>query len=323
LNLMTPSFPNYFNTLYDPVRSDFARGYPYSMRSGSKTGISHGLWLGSHDVDALTRLSKVSARNTDYIDVSQTVPKGSLLSLSALNLFFDKEVIGPALLLVPESDKSQSEFSDLFSGWAAKVIADHLGVGVKSGTPYVLKSSQQNPFNQLKGEFGAYKMEEELINFFQTVVLSTNDKPTIESTYLELSEKLRDRFQSTNYDCILKWCDAMHIWLDLWGRLNRNCGEDGKCAPDMSPVASRSSMGPKSVDSTCAVFTIVHNEEVFLPVWLRYYQRHVPVADMWIMDHNTVDGSTSAQHLPPDINYMRVHGDASFMPHVRGHFYCP
>lgn len=46
-NLRTPSTPYMFNTLYDAYQegSDFVRGYPYSLRAGVPTGVSHGLWM--------------------------------------------------------------------------------------------------------------------------------------------------------------------------------------------------------------------------------------------------------------------------------------
>lgn len=44
VNLMTPSTPYYFNTLYDPFRlgNDFSRGYPSSLKEGIPTAISLG-----------------------------------------------------------------------------------------------------------------------------------------------------------------------------------------------------------------------------------------------------------------------------------------
>ena len=44
-NLLTPSTPFFFNTLYDPFAegADFVRGYPFSLREGVPTAISHGL----------------------------------------------------------------------------------------------------------------------------------------------------------------------------------------------------------------------------------------------------------------------------------------
>lgn len=43
-NLLTPSTPLFFNTLYDPYAAgaDFVRGYPFSLREGCPTAISHG-----------------------------------------------------------------------------------------------------------------------------------------------------------------------------------------------------------------------------------------------------------------------------------------
>ena len=48
-NLLTPSTPFFFNTLYDPFAegADFVRGYPFSMREGAPTAISHGGCLSS------------------------------------------------------------------------------------------------------------------------------------------------------------------------------------------------------------------------------------------------------------------------------------
>lgn len=57
-NLLSPSTPFFFNTLYDPYRegADFVRGYPFSLREGVDTAISHGLWLNIPDYDAPTQV---------------------------------------------------------------------------------------------------------------------------------------------------------------------------------------------------------------------------------------------------------------------------
>ena len=67
-NLLTPSTPYFFNTLYDPYAegTDFVRGYPFSLREGVSTAVSHGLWLNIPDYDAPTQLVKPKERNTRY-----------------------------------------------------------------------------------------------------------------------------------------------------------------------------------------------------------------------------------------------------------------
>jgi len=68
-NLLCPSTPYFFNTLYDPFRegADYVRGYPFSLREGAPTAVSHGLWLNIPDYDAPTQLVKPLERNTRYI----------------------------------------------------------------------------------------------------------------------------------------------------------------------------------------------------------------------------------------------------------------
>ena len=41
-----------------------------------------------------------------------------------------------------------------------------------------------------------------------------------------------------------------------------------------------------------AVFTIVQNEGIFLPLWLAYYERYFNRQDIYVLDHNSDDGST-------------------------------
>lgn len=68
-NLLCPSTPFFFNTLYDPYTegADFVRGYPFSLREGAPTAVSHGLWLNIPDYDAPTQLVKPRERNTRYV----------------------------------------------------------------------------------------------------------------------------------------------------------------------------------------------------------------------------------------------------------------
>jgi hypothetical protein len=43
---------------------------------------------------------------------------------------------------------------------------------------------------------------------------------------------------------------------------------------------------------TRAVITIVRNERVFLPIWLRYYSKFFQAEDIYVLDHQSTDGST-------------------------------
>jgi Methyltransferase domain/Glycosyl transferase family 2 len=41
----------------------------------------------------------------------------------------------------------------------------------------------------------------------------------------------------------------------------------------------------------CAIFVMVKNESVFLPIWLKYYSRYIDGKDIYVFDHRSIDGS--------------------------------
>jgi hypothetical protein len=45
----------------------------------------------------------------------------------------------------------------------------------------------------------------------------------------------------------------------------------------------------------CALLTIVRNEPVFFPIWLRYYGRFFHPSDIYVLDHGSTDGCTSGE----------------------------
>jgi len=49
------------------------------------------------------------------------------------------------------------------------VICDHLGLGVKTGLPYIWHSKASNPFVNLKKEYKGIFWQEDIIPFFQQV----------------------------------------------------------------------------------------------------------------------------------------------------------
>ncbi|MGC2373238.1 MAG: glycosyltransferase family 2 protein [Solirubrobacteraceae bacterium] len=62
-----------------------------------------------------------------------------------------------------------------------------------------------------------------------------------------------------------------------------------------------------------AAFTIVHNESVMLPLWLDYYARHFDADDLYVLDHDSTDGSTA--DLGGRCHVVPVHREAAFDHH--------
>ncbi len=219
-NLCTPSTPFFFNTLYDPFAegADFVRGYPFSLRIGAPTAISHGLWLNIPDYDAPTQMVKPLEKNTRYVDAVLTVPHGCLYPMCGMNMAFDRELIGPAMWFgLMGEGQPLGRYDDMFAGWCSKVVCDHLGLGVKTGLPYVWHSKASNPFVNLKKEYKGIFWQEELIPFFQGVKLSP-ESTTTEECYLELAQLVRENLIGID-PYFGKVADAMETWIDAWRQM--------------------------------------------------------------------------------------------------------
>jgi reversibly glycosylated polypeptide/UDP-arabinopyranose mutase len=298
-NLVTNSTPYFFNTLYDPYRegSDFVRGYPFSLRRGVPTAISHGIWLNAPDYDAPTQLLKIDERNTLFADVTITVPAGVLYPMCSMNVAFNRKLIGVAFMQgLMGSGMPWGRYDDMFAGWASKVVSDHIGVGVKTGAPYVLHNKASNPFTNLKKEYMGLFWQEDIIAFFQRVRFSSSAK-TPEACYLELAQMIRSQL-SHLHEYFSRLAQAMEIWVQLWNQAQKGT---------LKFKPSRQKRLDISTNSY-AIFTISRNEAGYLPIWLKYYRRYFDDKDIYILDNDSDDGSTSNL----TVNVDRVHSEKYF-----------
>ena len=112
------------------------------------------------------------------------------MPMCGMNLAFDRDLIGPAMYFgLMGEGQPWGRYDDMWAGWCVKVIADHLGLGVKTGLPYIWHSKASNPFVNLRKEYKGIFWQEEIIPFFQQVEFSA-DCTTVYACYLELAEKV-------------------------------------------------------------------------------------------------------------------------------------
>ena len=298
-NLVTNSTPYFFNTLYDPYQtgSDFVRGYPFNLRQGVSTVVSHGLWLNAPDYDAPTQLLKIDERNTRFVDITQTVPAGILYSMGSMNVAFNRRLIGAAFMQgLMGKGMPWARYGDMFAGWASKVIADHLKLGVKTGSPYVTLDKASNPFTDLEKEYMGLFWQEEIIALFQQVHFSSS-AITPEQCYLELAQMIRENLTHLN-DYFYRLATAMEIWIDFWKQSQASL---------LAFQPSRRSSGQNRTGQV-AVFTIFRSDSDYLPIWLKYYQRYFLDSNIYILDVSRDDNST--MDLP--VHVQRIHSDKYF-----------
>lgn len=55
-----------------------------------------------------------------------------------------------------------------------------------------------------------------------------------------------------------------------------------------------------------AIVTMVYNEAVFLPLWLRHYTLQAEPRHCYVVDHGSDDGSTDRAGLPAGLNLVRI-----------------
>ena len=215
-NLEDPSHPHFFNTLYD---QEFVRGYPFSRREGVPTAISHGLWLNVPDFDAPTQMVKPNHKNNHYVNICQTIPEGTLFPMCGMNLGFNRELIGPAMYFGLMGDGYPwGRYDDMWAGWCAKAIIDHLGYGVKSGTPYIRHDKASHWKSNFQKEKKGIIWQEEIIPFFENINFSEDTDTTI-ACYRELAEQVRIELTSIS-EYFGKLADAMEIWIRVWEEEN-------------------------------------------------------------------------------------------------------
>ncbi|XP_020097855.1 probable UDP-arabinopyranose mutase 2 [Ananas comosus] len=225
-NLENPATPFFFNTLYDPYRegTDFVRGYPFSLRNGVDCVLSCGLLLNVADYDSPTQAAKPSERNARYVDAVLTVPIGSMMPVSGINIAFNREALGPALLpglrLPGEGKRRWETMEDIWSGLCAKAVCDHLGVGVKSGLPYVWRNEAADggsAIESLKREWEGVKLMEEVVPFFQSVQLQKT-LVKAEDCVAEIAAMVREKLGPLN-PAYAQAAAAMEEWVNLWKAL--------------------------------------------------------------------------------------------------------
>lgn len=102
-----------------------------------------------------------------------------------------RELIGPALYFgLMGEGQPIGRYDDMWAGWCSKVICDHMGVGSKTGLPYVWHSKASNPFVNLRKEYKGIFWQEDIIPFFQKMTLS-KEATTAMACYVEMAHKVR------------------------------------------------------------------------------------------------------------------------------------
>jgi hypothetical protein len=183
-----------------------------------------------------------------------------------------------------------------------------------AGVPYLpaavpnmnasLATSKQQPFFDADRTTENPNVAEESIDSLrsnQTVAAPSNVSPIASSE--ELSVKPA-RVPDSSKDAASSNATAAVESADVKRTSTKSPGGTGKLSyPKPSPKSS------------CAIFTVVRDEPILLPIWLRYYLRHASSSDLLVLDHATSDNSTAHLAAAADVTVVQLRGDPAFSPH--------
>eukprot|EP01040_Poterioochromonas_malhamensis_P007778 gene7778-8411_t len=329
-NLLTPSYSEY-NVFRHLPKMKVPKGIP--SNAAQITVFSQG--------ELLDRDTSRGWERSDHLRISN-VPSGQFFSLNVKNFAFNRKMIGSILYFgaVTRLDSTAllKGIEDIFTGWIFRVVSSVFNYGIKIGFPVVQEHLSPVEKGEDATKFTANLeigfLDSKKQQFLDDIFPFIRDLRYIINTILaavgalDVSLVLK-KYLSDRYPVIEHYSLAQGIWVTLWdGRNGGGFGlidcynphdQEGIAAPicvnRFLPIAARSSMKRENPLTTCAVFTMVRNEATFLPLWIRYYERFVPSKDIWILDHNSTDGSTDRDKIAEGINVLKLVGDVAFSPH--------
>jgi reversibly glycosylated polypeptide / UDP-arabinopyranose mutase len=197
-----------YTMAWEPTTSGvMMRGMPYLNQSRRyETIISHGLWHGIEDYDAITQLYLNRPVKDQTLLVNKMIPKGYYYQLCGMNVSFKREALPMMYFLLMGKDYPFDRWGDIWCGIFSKKIADHLNYGVKSGEPYINHSRASNVWANLRKEASGYEVNETLWKRVDEVVLTNT---TVKDCYRELAEKLdmRGEYWDTLKRAMIEWTE--------------------------------------------------------------------------------------------------------------------
>jgi hypothetical protein len=243
---------------------------------------------------------------------STTISKGQYFSLSLENVAVNRKMIGNVFCLLSGLEsrlsKSSSSASPFLSnhyhhillGWMMKTVFDHVGLAVKhfDASSYLLPTdtainsmgNNERLFKEIKNDL---LWEEKSLSIFRflsnykfTTPTTTNSNNDVYPFYIELLEQLHlstnSSSSNSNLPSVFNEIKLLiNQYYQLW-----NLRHDQKTS--FLPISSRSSLAPSpNSPHKCAVFTITYNDREMLQLWIRYFSRHFPPSDVFVLHHHS------------------------------------
>jgi Reversibly glycosylated polypeptide len=170
------------------IDGEAPRGLPYGDRGRLPVLLNHGLWTGTPDLDGATAVRHLR----DPVQVTlratrEVVPPGMWFPLCAMNVCYRREALPAAYnLLMGFAAHGLDRFDDIWSGLLLKRVADHLGLYITNGQPFVHHVRASDPFVNMQKEALGVQLHE---HFWQHVAAAPmNGARDVSTAYLTLAD---------------------------------------------------------------------------------------------------------------------------------------
>jgi len=209
----------------------YMRGFPYAKRfipnkyifkkGSGRAVLNLGLWTDDPDVDAVTNLAyptKILGMKNGFSTL--LVSKGTFIPINTQNTSFLTEIL-PCFYDVLQGHNFKGlkidRYSDVWAGFLAKKVIDHMGDKITVGQP--LARHLRNPhnlLNDLKMELWGMILTEKFVEWIESTDL--RGKTYSESYYFlgeKMETKLANSFDDTNIrNYFKKLGNSMKIWVN-------------------------------------------------------------------------------------------------------------
>jgi reversibly glycosylated polypeptide/UDP-arabinopyranose mutase len=222
LSNSVPEHDSWWNTINHT--GFYPRGYPYDIRKPKPVGIFHGLWSGIPDLDGKTALKYPDFYTAEAVSLD-VVPYGKLFPMCGMNLAFRRELL-PVMYFglqghayTPDMTALQKlpfdRFDDIWAGVFAKLVCDHLGYAVRSGSPSITHTKESDPQERVTKEAPGIEVHERFWKHIKDWGLGSSGDAA--DCYRTLSYAVND-FGCTEDSNRQYWyflANAMRVWSTL------------------------------------------------------------------------------------------------------------
>lgn len=160
----------------------YMRGFPYNIRNEAKVVVSHGVWVGSYDWDAITEIQQKEKLEVEFY--RGIIPNKVFFPFSGMNIGFLRSEL-PSMYYAPMGERAFNihRFGDIFLGISLVQEYDN-AKAIASGYSKVIHKKASNIQENLKKEKKGMEINEDI---WKDSSLSTK--------YTELYKKVKLRWK--------------------------------------------------------------------------------------------------------------------------------